>query len=233
MERGFVLRELFKQAITLVIFYFVLKHVWGTEQWFNDKVKELLFFLSIGIIYFIASLAPVIVSRPVVITISQVNKRFNQSSTTFSIKGRSRTQDHERTVSLQVTVLRKQSIWGVICCKILKHYQPKIAIEPATPGIIIQKDIAGTRSDITETSTGLILDISSYLSSIINNSPSGIFSKVIDYKISDQPLNPVTDETIHIIPNLMCGGRKAPYWLSSIIRYDNSNCGHVVHFKRG
>lgn len=117
--------------------------------------------------------------------------------------------------------------------KILSHYQPKIVIEPATPGIIVQKDIAGTRSDITETSTGLVLDLSSNLSSIINNSPSGTFNKTIDYKISDQPSNPVTDETIQIIPNLICRGRKAPYWLMTIIRFDNSNCGHVVHFKRG
>ncbi|MBO9608015.1 MAG: hypothetical protein J7639_18795 [Paenibacillaceae bacterium] len=233
MERGFVLRELLKQAITLAIFYFVMKHVWGTEQWFNDKVKELFFFLSIGLIYFIASLAALIVSRPVVITITQINKRFNQTSTTFSIKGRTRTQDHERTVSVQITVLRKQSIWGLVCSKILSRYQPTILIEPATPGIIVQKDTAGTRVDLAETPTGLIVNLSNYLSSIINNSPSGTFNKVIDYKISDQPSNPVTDETIYIVPQLMCRGQKAPYWLTSLIRFDNSHCEHVVHFKRG
>lgn len=232
MEKGFLFREVIKHLLTLVFFYFGMKYFWGTEQWFNDKVKEMLFYLSIGIIYFIASLATVIFSRPVTITIEQSNKCFGKSTTTFSIHGRKRTQEHERTVEAKLFIQRHKSIWGVLCSKLLIWYKPTVVFEPATAGLVIQAARAGARLDLTDTQYGLELDLATYLNSIIENVPQGKLSKAIDYKISDDPINPLTDETIYIVPKLLCRGKNAPHWLTTMIRFNNTKCGHTVYFKR-
>lgn len=209
-----------------------MKHFWGTEQWFGDKVKEMLFYLSIGLFYFIASLVTVIFSRPLAITVEQTNKCFGQPTTTFSIRGRKSTQDHERTVVAKLTIQRHKSIWGLLCSKLLMWFKPTIVFEPATAGIIVQAARAGTRLDLTDTQYGLEVDLATYLNSIIENVPQGELSKAIDYKISEDPFNPLTDETIYIVPQLLCRGRKAPHWLTTMIRFNNTKCGHIVYFKR-
>ncbi|MFU1795427.1 hypothetical protein ACM1RC_16295 [Paenibacillus azoreducens] len=232
MERGSVIRSLVKEAVTLVLFYFVMRIWWNNESWFTDKVKELSFFLCVGVLFFIASIFKSLISRPVTVNVIQENKHFRENKTNFSIKGRKKTQEHERTVKFNIIINRSSSVWGWLALKILNKYNLILLVEPSSPGVLVEADKAPLRNDISETTTGFSLDLSSYLSNIVSNFNSGVVSKGCSYIIQEDMNNVVTDETLAITPKLMqSNGMSVPRFVTFLIKFDSSNSNHMVNFK--
>jgi hypothetical protein len=230
LEATVVLRELGKQAIQIAVLYFVMDYYWGTEQWFKDKIKELLFFLGMGIVFFITSMLFHLVTRPVTITISQENSRFSLQQTNLSIQKRSKTQEHERTVNLSLKVTRKFSFWGFLVAKILKRKDITILVEPVTQGIVLQVRKEALRQDIIATSSGFHIKVGEYLERILSRSSSGEYSKGCEYVILEDNLHPVTSETFQIVPILLSRGQPAPTWIGLILNFKTDQ--HTVLFKR-
>lgn len=232
MERGIILRGIFKEIITLLIFYFGMRLWWGEEDWFNDKTKEMIFFVSVGLIYFIASFFTSLISRPIKINVNQTNSHYNDSKTNLSIKGARRTQQHERSVELTLTVNRKNSVWSFLSLKLLSRYDLKVLIEPISPGIILDPERGPIRNDIIETRSGFKINLSDYISSILMNSHNGLFIKKCKYVITEDSLNVVTNETLNVVPRLVkSNGSSVPRLITFLLSFNNLESGHVVNFK--
>lgn len=232
MEKGVMIRSVFKEFFTLAVFYILMKSWWGSESWFIDKTKELLFFASMGLVYFIASFFMALISRPIKIYVSQVNAHYDGDKTNFSIKGRKKTQEHERTVSANILIARNKSVWGWLALKILSRYELLILFEPVTSCVILQADKGATRTDIDETRVGFKLKFSNYISSIIANSSVGSFSKSCDYTFVEDSRNPATAEITQVVPRLIKNdGRDLPKILTMFLAFDNSSASHTVNFK--
>jgi hypothetical protein len=232
MERGFVFKNLIQQLITLLLLYFLMGIWWGDEQWFKDKIKELSFFLSVAMMFFLASLGTSLISRPVIIQISQENKCFNQPMTTFSITGRKRTQEHEREIDLSINVVKNQSIWGAFVCYLLRKLNISIVVEPVTPGIILEADDEAIRQDLSSTTEGFRIHIDNYIEAIIKRSNNASnHKKTCGFVIQESRVHIVSDEVIQITPILMRGSKIAPFWLNALVRFENPS--HKVIFKRG
>ncbi|RED34659.1 hypothetical protein [Paenibacillus sp. VMFN-D1] len=232
MERGSIIRTLIKDAITLVLFYFLMRIWWGNESWFTDKVKELGFFLCVGFFFFIMSIFKSLITRPVAVIVTQENKHFRENKTNFSIKGKRKTQEHEREVEFNVIISRNSSVWGWLALKIVNKFNLILLIEPSSPGVLVEADKAPLRNDISETTTGFTLNLSSYLSSIISNVNSGVFSKGCLYIIHEDRVNMVTNETLAITPRLIQSNMKnIPWFITCLIKFDNSKSIHMVNFK--
>lgn len=229
MERGFVIRDLIKQLITISLLYFLMGIWWGDEQWFKDKVKELSFFLSVGFMFFTVSLGTSLISRPVTIQISQLNKHYNNEETRFSIVGKRKTQEHERVVDLQITIIKSKSIWGLLVGYILKKMEVSILVEPVTSGIVLEADNESIRQDISETTVGFKINIGPYLENVINRSNIGSQSKGCEYLISENRSDIVSNETFQITPIFLTKDKIAPLWLTSLVRFENPS--HIVFFK--
>jgi hypothetical protein len=229
VERGFVLRVLFQQLITLLLFYFLMSIWWGEEQWFQDKVKELSFFLGVGGLFFLASLGTSLITRPVTIQIQQENKHFNRNETTFSITGNVKTQEHERIVDLKINIIKSKSIWGWLVCYILKKLDVTVQVEPVTPGIILEADNEYLRTDVTGTEKGFLINIGDYLERILRRSNPSDHMKGCEYVISEDRGNVVSNEKLHITPILLAKDKIAPYIVTILVRFDNPS--HTVHFK--
>lgn len=230
MEATVVLRELGKQAIQVAVLYFVMDYYWGTEQWFKDKVKELIFFLGMGVAFFITSMLFHLIARPVTISISQENSRFSLQQTNLSIQKRSKTQEHERTVNLSLNVTRNFSLWGALVTKILKQRNITILVEPVTQGIVLQARKEAQRQDIISTPSGFEIKAGEYLEKILSRSNSGEYSKGCEYVILEDNRHPVTSETFQIVPILLSGGQPAPAWIGLILNFNTDQ--HTVLFVR-
>jgi hypothetical protein len=229
VEKGQVFRNLIQQLITLLLFFFLMGFWWGDEKWFQDKVKELSFFLSVGVMFFLASFGTSLISRPAYIQITQENKHFSRNETTFSITGRKKTQEHERVVDLKVNVARNKSVWGWLASYILKKMDVSILVAPVTNGIILEADNEFVRKDVTATEKGFFINVGEYIESILIKSSEGVHIKGCEYLIIEDLHNPVSNEILHITPTLFSKGKEAPSWLNTLIRFENPS--HIVNFK--
>ncbi|WP_042348226.1 hypothetical protein [Bacillus massiliigorillae] len=230
MNKQETLTLLVKDTIVIVLFYFITKAIWKDSNWFEDKAEELITFLLIGIILFIVSIALTIFTRPIDIVIEQYNQHFEQPNTNFSINGSKKTQDHERIVELKIGLLKRNSIWMWICCKILKRLKLSILVEPVTPGILLEATNESLRQDIESTPSGFEILLHNYVTQILERANIDIEnSKGCDYFITEDITNIVSTETIQIITTLMLNGKVAPFWLNFFIKSNTSE--HIVNFR--
>lgn len=229
MERGAAIRDLLKQAATLVIFFLLMRVWWGDEQWFQDKVKELSFLIGMTAAFIIASLGVRLISRPVTIQVTQSNKQFNKDETNFSITGRKKTQEHERTVDLQLFVVKANSVWGKLVCSILKKHNIAILVEPVTKGIILEAENESLRYDVAATQSGFKIELNDYIESILTNSSPGQHNKGCAFVIQEDRNHRVSDEVIQITPMFTAKDKNAPLWITLLVKFNNVS--HNVNFK--
>ena len=231
VERGLVLRELIKQAISIVLLYFLIKYWWSGQQWAQDKIKELLFFLGVGVLFFVISLFTSIFARPITVSIHQSNKSYGTKETNYSISGNRKTQQHERIVDLNLKVMRKYSIWGRLVAKLLKNKNIVVLVEPVTQGIVLQAKKEDQRTDLQTTPTGFQIKLGEYLERILSRSEQGEYSKGCEYLVVEDTLHPVTNETFQVVPILTVGGKPAPSWVNLILKFSADN--HCIRFIKG
>ncbi len=222
-------RLLLKDIVSLVLFYFIAKFFFGEEKWFTDKTHELITFLLIGLVFYIFSLGVYLIKRPLTIRLHQSNSQYDKTETNFSIRGSSRTQEHERLVEMVVNIERSISFWGKLVAIILKRSRLSILVEPVTSGIVIEADNEAVRNDITSTTKGFIIEINENVSNIIDSPSEGNHGKTCEYIISEDRDHIVSNETIHIVPMLYRNGERAPTWCEFLVRFETQP--HVVNFK--
>jgi hypothetical protein len=229
LNRKDALNLLIKDGITVILFYFLARTWWSDEGWFTDKSHELLTFLLIGVIFYLISLGFSIITRPICIEITQQNKHYAHPITNFSIIGTRKTQEHERIVELTINVTKQNSVWHWIIGRILKKYNLSIMIESVTPGIILEADNEAVRNDITGHPLGFEILAHGYIGQIVQRSNLGTHTKSCEYLIHENPINFVSQETIHIVPILLANGNPAPNWLKLFIVFSTPE--HVVNFR--
>lgn len=230
MEKKQLIKDLITQLIQLVIFCLLMNRFWGTEQWYIDKVKEMSFFLLVTVIFFLTSLFTRIITTPIRIEISQENKEFELPFTTFSIKGRTKTQEYQRTIKMKICVERKYSFWGIITTWLLKKSNMKLVVVPSALGINVQAKDEVVLNGVSSFQNGFKFNIGEYLENNLKFGQSGQYSKTINYIITEDRSTVVQGEKFQISPNL-----KVNKWYYKIIyifiRYKIEF--HTVHFNRG
>lgn len=229
MDRKGMAKDIVVQSIQLVIFYFLMRKFWGTEQWYVDKVKELFFFLSITGLFFLVSLFTRVITSPIRININQENDEFKLPFTTFSIRDRRCTQEYERTIKLQICVERKYSFWGWITEILLKKSDVKLIIVPSAEGIGVQALDEMVLNGVSSYENGFEIQIGKYIERNLRLGQAGDFHKIIKYMVIEDRNTIVHGEMFQISPTL-----KFDKWyykfLSIFIRCKFEY--HTVHFTR-
>lgn len=184
------------QVIQFIIFYYGTRVFWGEEAWRNDKLKEMGFFLIIGIIYTIISVSFYSFGAPIKAKISQKNKQYKGDDTNFSVKGRTKTPEHERTVEFQIEIIRRYSVWGYLVLKLLKNIDFVIEVEPLSDNVNIQVIDGNNITSIIQTAKGFSFNVGKYIQELLQNTDNCSVSKSIYYKIVESSTIYSVDEQI-------------------------------------
>lgn len=234
MEKKGVLKDIIIQVIQFSLFYFIARNFWGTEQWYQDKVKEMSIFLGMAIMFIIIGGVLNSFGSPINMQIKQVNKRFGGNQTNFSIRGSNKTIEFERIIKVKVQLSRKYSMWGKVIAWTLKNINYKVAIEPDTSGLKLQLvddiNLHHNNSIISSTMTGIEIDVGSYIRSTLNATNQCEVFKEIEYTIIEDRSNYSTSGMFVICPKIRSTGILSKI-LGVFIRGNIEQ--HIVNFVRG
>ncbi len=184
------------QIIQFIIFYYGTRIFLAEEAWRNDKLKEMSFFLIIGVIYTTIGVCFYSFAAPIKAKVFQKNKQYKGEDTNFSVKGRTKTPEHERTIEFKIEIVRQYSIWGYWVLKLLKNIDFFIEVEPLSDNINIQVIDGNNIRSITQTPKGFAFNVGEYIQELLQNTDSCSVSKSIYYKIVESSTIYSVDEQI-------------------------------------
>lgn len=232
MERKVMLKEILVQIFQLSIFYFVARYFWGNEQWYQDKTKEMVFFLLVSILIIIIGLLFNSFGSPIILHIKQLNKKFEGTQTNFSIKGSRKTIQDERIVKVRIQLNRKYSVWGNFVVFLLKNIDYRITIKPDRFGVKLQlvNDLNFNNTIISSTVEGIEFDVAEYIESTLNvNSQCEVFQD-FEYIVIEDTSNFSAGGMFVVAPKLTCRGIKSRILQVFIVSKVEQ---HIINFVRG
>lgn len=234
MEKGAILKELIIQMIQFILFYFIARIFWGTEDWYNDKVKEMIFFIGASVVTIIIGLLLSSFGSPIKIKIEQKNKEFKGKHTNFFLKNSKKSLQNERTVRVIIQMERRYSIWGSIVLKLLKNISYKIELKTETRGLNLQLvndiNLSHPNSIVSSTMNGIEIDVGKYINSLLINTSQCLVSREVEYLIVEDRNNFSTTGTFAVFPKVTSTGIKSKL-LCIFIRCKIEQ--HIVNFVRG
>lgn len=233
MDKKIVFKEILIQSIQFVLFYFVAKFFWGSEQWYQDKVKEMEFFLAASVVFILIRIILNSVGSPIIMELKQMNKQFESSQTNFFLHGRNKTTEYERTVRARIQLKRKYSIWGWLVLRLLKNIEYKMNIEPDSNGLKLQLvndiNLHYPNSIVSSTANGIEIDVGKYIrSTLINTDQCQVF-KEIEYIVIEDRNNFATSGSFVIYPKVKVKGIKSKALEIFIVSKIEQ---HIVNFVR-
>lgn len=227
-RKGELIRDIVSDVFRLAILFVVFGVSWHKDQWFNDQTKELIFGIVTGLIFLFISFIGQPFARPVKISMNMKNSQYGREETTFSIKGKRRTQEFERTVAMEIEVRRRYSVFGVVVLWLLRNRDVDIVVESVTRGIILQAESEQSRSDLESTTTGFKVKVGDYIGDILRHTDDGEFKKGCKFVIIENPHYRVSEEKFQIYPILTNHSQRVPFWLPLLLQFESNK--HVVHF---
>ena len=217
------------QILQFAAFYIGARKFWGNEIWYQDKLKEMIFFMIMSIAYAFIGILFYSFGAPLILNFTQINRQFQTSQTNFSIKGRKKTSEHERIVELKVEVRRKYSLWGKFIAMILRKVDFTIIVEGNEPGLnLIVKD-GHAIPNLTQTPEGFEFKLNQYLDNILVNTSQCNVSKTFCYRISDDTINLSNGGEFIILPRI----KDKNIWIKIIMLFTRMSFDeHKVYFVR-
>lgn len=196
------IKNFFIDIINFIIFYFVARKFWGSEAWYSDTMKQMLFFLGTSLLLIIVRIIFIAFTMPVRVKIEQSNKIYQGVETNYLIKGRKKTLEEERTVELTISVEKHSSFWGIFVVYLLKKIDYSIVVEGATLGILVQAKDEQRIPWISSTTKGFEIKIGEYIEDLIRNTPQVNVYRVIEYKVVEDENNFAPTERFVIYPKI-------------------------------
>ncbi|WP_099346792.1 hypothetical protein [Clostridium tertium] len=234
MDRKVNIKNIVVQLIQFIIFYIFARYYWAGEQWYQDKLKEMLFFLIVSFAFVVVGIILDGFLSPIHLEILQENKMFSGEQTNFSIRSNRQTQEQDRIVKVNIKISRKYSVWGRFVGWILKNISYKVILEPDTLGIKVQLlddiNISHTNSIFNSTVQGIEINIGEYIRSTLNTTTQCEIFKEIQYKVIEDRANYSPSSRFVICPVVRSSGFKSKV-LGIFIKPKSSQ--HIINFVRG
>lgn len=149
------------QTIQFLVLYFVFRLFWSDSSWYQDKEKEILFLVATYLVYLLVSWFSWL-RRPLLIEINQSNNLGAGITQTIivQIDGEVKTDQSQRTVSMEVKISRRSSIWWFLLKILIKNKPLKLIIEPLIKEITLQSHDVFSMEELRSTKTGFEIDVS-------------------------------------------------------------------------
>jgi hypothetical protein len=187
------------QFVAWMIFYYSF----GDQAWYKNNIQQVLFAACISLIgYIIGTIT--LFFRPVFIKVQQSNIMGDSKETSIDIqKEKCKTLQNQRTISLNIQIDRRGSIWWRIFNILLKNTTVKLKVSLKPPKLAVIQESFLQNVETNETQ-GFNIILNPYLNELFEgNSNYGIDEKHRYYISYQKDFHEVTNSSYIIDPLIL------------------------------
>lgn len=215
-----------KQFITQTIQYLILitifNHFWGTQLWYQNKLKDTLLLIAIYICFLVIGWFSFLF-RPIHIKIEQTSSLGPAIDyTLITLEGSKLSSELQRSVSASIKFTRNGSLWWRLLLFVLKNKNVYLVFQPTPRQLSLQAKEQFQNPEIeNDGNTGFKIRLNEFLNEIGQaNTKETTITKTYVYSITDHPeITLPKDLSASVIPSIYINDKPAK-WLKSLIKIE-------------
>jgi hypothetical protein len=226
-------KQFITQTIQYVILLTIFNHFWGSQAWYQNKLRDTLLIITIYFCFLIIGWFSFLF-RPIQIKVDQssaLGPAINY--TLITSEGSKLSSELQRSVSATIKFSRHGSIWWRPLLWILKNKNVFLVIQPTPKQLSLQaKEQFQNPEIIADGKTGFKIRLNDFLNEVGQASGTKItIAKTYTYFITDHPEITIPDNlTASVIPSVYINDKPAK-WLKALIKIE-FNEQKILFFRR-
>ncbi|MEC1718445.1 hypothetical protein [Schinkia azotoformans] len=215
-------KQFVTQTIQYVLLLTIFNHFWGSQLWYQNKLKDTLLLIAIYICFLVIGWFSFLF-RPIHIKIEQTSSLGPAMNyTLITLEGSKLSSELQRSVSATIKFSRHGSFWWKLLLWILKKRNVFLVIQPTPRQLSFQAKEQFQNPEIEiDGKTGFKIRLNEFLNEIGQASVKQTsITKTYTYTITDHPEVTIPENlTASVIPALYIND-KPTKWLKALIKIE-------------